>query len=176
MSYLIVDMDDTLIMTTAANNMAYIEAIEQVLDINLQPLTPLNMRLTDEVVTQIFSSLAPHMQGKIKAKKNKLYLGYLSNTNVNDRAIREIENHKDSIIVLLTNASRERAEATLKYHRLEKLFHHRLYNEEKGKNKFQYFFETLDAHPTDCYILEDDASQITLALEVGIPVSQIIPI
>lgn len=174
--YLVVDLDDTLIMTRNANNLAYIEAIREVCRINLLPILGKRIRLTGEIIDAIMENSTDALIDKVKKLKKEKFRKFLHLTYLNNKVINIINRHSDKNLVLLTNSSKERAITTLAYHQLESFFHSYIFNDPQNGNKYLHLIHHLDANPHDCIVLEDDPIQIGHALSVGIPQTQIIKI
>lgn len=170
---LVVDLDDTLVMTSIANRMAYVEAIRQTVGIDLDPICP-NIRLTKHVINQIFRESkwlnSTSLIQEIKKRKDEIYPDFLPYTYVNQSVIKLIRSRVDLTPVLLTNACPLRAIQTIDFHGLGNTFALYIYNEDPIKqSKFAYLLSHVSVHPASCIIVDDDVEQLSFAISVGIP-------
>lgn len=163
--YLVIDLDDTLVMTSRANSLAYMHALREQEGINLSPVWGGHIRLTFGVMKQVLLNLDTKRLASLKQRKDILYHSYLHDTQVNQKVLKLMEQHRTLTPILLTNSEEGRAVATLKYHQLHKYFAQILFC--KGGNKYQYLLEQLDTTADLCLIVENELAQIKLAYQIG---------
>ena len=171
-STLSIDMDSTLIFTNKANFLAYKEAVFSICALTIKEnysgrfdRYKLKTLLPNETNDTIY---------KIIHLKKKIYKKYLYLTKPNNELIYFLNNQKNKKIILNTNASKERGYKLLKYHNLLNLFHKILYN--KQDNKYKNLLNLFHLRPKEILVFEDEQKEITKALQVGIPIDNIIKI
>ncbi|PKT82701.1 HAD family hydrolase [Helicobacter winghamensis] len=171
---LVFDLDGTLLQTDRANNLAYYDAIEKVIKSPPPPSINRIKRITLKDLEKIalFSDLKLK---EIKNLKDSSYFKYLEYTFLNHNLFDIVlQFYQKNQIILLTNASRNRAKLLLEYHRIEKYFSHTFYNEYG--NKFLNCIEFLQLNAKDMLVFENEKLQVENALCAGITKDRIIQI
>lgn len=169
--YLIVDFDDTLVLTSQANSLSYIKALEEFAGIDLMPMYDSKQRLTIDVLSSILLRWNEATLTELKQRKERLYIDYLYLTAVSESVLQLIREHPNKIPILLSNANRPRLLSTLAYHRLQDCFDCIEVNPHPKENKYSYLLNKYQLNPMQCYVLEDDEHQLALATLAGIPES-----
>lgn len=169
--YLIVDFDDTLVLTSQANSLSYIKALEEFAGIDLMPMYDSKQRLTIDVLSSILLRWNEATLTELKQRKERLYIDYLYLTVVSESVLQLIREHPNKIPILLSNANRQRLLSTLAYHRLQDYFDCIEVNPHPKENKYSYLLNKYQLNPMQCYVLEDDEHQLALATLAGIPES-----
>lgn len=174
--YLIVDFDDTLVLTSQANSISYIKALWELAGINLMPIYDGKQRLTIEVISSILLRWNEVALTELKQRKEKLYLDNLDLTIVSESVLNLMREHATKIPILLSNSNRSRLFSTLAFHGLQDCFVYIEVNPDPEENKYKYFLSKYQLNPLQCYVLEDDDHQLSLATLAGIPKSNQIKI
>lgn len=173
--FFIFDLDNTLVYTDSANNMAYKEAIQVVMNINY--ITSDNKRITRIELPNMLPECSHEQFSKIILYKEKVYPKYFSQTTLNTNLLKLLillhTNRCETI--LLTESRRNRAIALCEYHGLMKYFSHCFFLENyNGKSKYCFLSE-LGINAADCVLFENGKKHIQID-SIKIPESNIIQI
>lgn len=157
------DIDDTLIHTNLANFLAYQKAIYEVKNVLISPALLKNR--CDKTLLLDFKPNKRESE-RIKALKDKFFVGFLSFTKINDLMLwfMRILQEKFSVI-LVTNAKYQRIETLVKYHKLENL--PAIFYNPQG-NKYKNCIEKFSLNAEFMTIFEDNDKEIKCAKKVGI--------
>lgn len=177
-TYLIFDLDGTLIDTDEANFLSYQEAIKKVKNIDLKSLYKNNERFTREKLNLIVPNLAVEEFEKIIEIKTNLFYKYLQNTKLNTSILEIIKKiSKTNKIILATNGHKIKANLLLKHYGLFDLFDKKYYKENythSENNKYKYILDDLNATPNSVVIFEDNQYEIKKAILLNVPSKNII--
>ena len=175
---LIFDLDGTLVNTDEVNLLAYKDAIQKILDIDLALLHENEERFTREKLCSIIPNLQSQEYEKIIEMKNSVYENYLHKSKVNIFVLKIIDKFsKTNKIILATNSHKDRANMVLRYHGLTNSFDNIFYKEDykNQRNKFEHVFSCLNIYdPSLALIFEDDVNEISKAKLLGIPDENIV--
>lgn len=170
----LIDLDNTLIYTDRANNLAYEKAMKETLKSalgnelfsNLQTKTS---RITRETLSQL-NSLDTYSLEKIIRLKEDFYHHFLFATKSNEKVINDIikticfnnrTQPESTQKILVTNCSASRANALLDYHQLNNYFQQSIFC-PNIPNKFEFALNRLAKNISHkhIFILDDDIRQI----------------
>ena len=177
-TYLIFDLDGTLVSTNEANFLSYQEAIKNVKNIDLNLIYDKKERFTRDKLNIIIPDLTVQEFKEIIILKTNLFQKYLKHTVLN-ASISEIINNFYTInqVILATNSHKIKADSLLKYYNLFNIFDKKYYKEsyiESKDNKYQYILNDLNIAPSNAIIFEDDHNEIYKAISLGILSTNII--
>jgi len=176
-TYLIFDLDGTIIDTDKANLLSYQKAIKKVRNIDLQLLYESHERFTRKKLNLIIPNLAVQEFEKIIEMKTNIFQKNLKYTILNT-SILEIINKfsKSNKIILATNSHKIKADLLLNHYDLFNLFDKKYYKEDytNKNNKYQYILDDLNISPNNIMIFEDNQNEIIKAIDLGIPSENII--
>jgi len=177
-TYLIFDLDGTIIDTDKANFLSYQEAVKKVKNMELKSLYKGNERFTREKLNLIIPNLTIKEYEKIIKIKTDAFDKYLKNTKSNNAILEIIKQFSQTNkIILATNSHAIKANLLLKYYNLFNIFDKKYYQESylKSKdNKYQYILNDLNVTPSNVIIFEDNHNEIDKAINLGIPSENII--
>jgi len=173
--FFIFDLDNTLIYTDIANNMAYKEAIQVVLNNSL--VTSDIQRITRIELANMLPECSQEQLSKIILYKENIFPNYLGQTTLNTNLLKILVllhiNRCETI--LLTECRRNRAIALCKYHGLMNYFSQCYFLENyNGKSKYCFLSE-LGINAADCVMFENGKKHIQIN-SIKIPESNIIQI
>lgn len=116
------DMDNTLIKTDKANNLAYSEAISSVMGVKYT--IDSNDRFTRNQLKSIFPILTESQIGEIVARKERCFETYLKETELNKNLFRIVKrlHNEGRQTILLTNCHSCRAISLCNYYNITKYF------------------------------------------------------
>jgi len=164
--YLVVfDLDGTLIDTDRSNNMAYKQAV---FDVIHKQISLDGMRITRETIQPLLN-IDEQTMFKIVTRKELLFSNYLHLTLPLPGLflLRYLNGPRK---VLLTNARRNRAEMVLRYYHVLALFDKRYYKEDySGNSKFEYLLNSYNDNPNKIILFENDSNMIQDAIRKGFP-------
>ncbi|WP_188110028.1 HAD hydrolase-like protein [Sulfurimonas hydrogeniphila] len=176
--HLLFDLDGTLIDTDEANFLAYKEAVKQVKNIDLDLLYQSDERFTREKLRVIIPNLTAKEFKRIIEIKTNVFYKYLQNTKLNIAIVEVIKQFaKTNKIILATNSHKRKANLLLKHHSLSDIFYEKYYKENYTSvenNKYKYILDDLNAQPNDVVVFEDTKDEITKAMLLNIPSTNII--
>jgi len=177
-TFLIFDLDGTIINTNDANFLAYKEAIQQVRNLNLMAIYQSTERFTREKLESIIPDLKIQEYEEIIDVKNNVYNRYLQKTKIITATLEIINKYsKTHQIILATNSHKQKANLLLDYHNLSTIFKNKFYKEDYNNqniSKFKYAMDYLKISPNLVVIFENDKSEITQAQLAGIPAKNIV--
>ena len=168
---IIVDLDGTLIDTDLANNLAYKEAIKDVLNNKYAFSFDVN-RITRK---DIKNNIIHHKYyEKIITIKNIYYEQFLDRTRVNKNLLTVLYNIPTEKLILATRGGKRRALQLLEYHNIKDYFY-LLYFKEDFKNelKVKFLSDFLNIEYKDIFIIEDSEDEINSSISIGFPVNNI---
>lgn len=170
------DFDGTLIDTDYANFLAYKKAINTVLNKSIS--FKKNERFTRDKIIKIFPDLTKEKINEIIKKKEYFYKEFLPETSPN-KTLCEVLNKfsRTNTTVLVTNCRKDRAFMILNYYNLEKKFSEIFFRQNNGTkriNKFQNAITKLGYSSTSILVFENEQSEISDAINAGIPKENII--
>ena len=175
-SILFFDLDDTLVYTSNANSLAYIKAIQQVIQLDVDFYFRSNNRFTRDVLKKEIPNLDEEKYERIIELKEKFYIEYLSETKLNNALVNVLKKYsKINETILVTNCREERAVTTLNYHGLIDDFTYKFYRQEKDR-KYEYALNYLQISPISVIAFENEESEIKAAILAGILSENIISI
>ena len=175
----LIDLDNTLIHTNRANNLAYEKAIKDLFKGNRgehiysQIFRASNGRITKQDL--IKNKLCLNDIDKIVIAKNDCFKYFLFATRRNDnlyKKLQEIKRQEDTSITLVTNANKQRANELLAYYETYSLFENVIYCGGID-NKYEYAINELfplniyDFKIEQAHIFDDDYQQILNAKKYG---------
>lgn len=112
----LVDLDNTLIFTNAANNAAYLSAAN-----SLGFSTLFSKHNQFRITRTDLTSLSESVQQKIIIQKQKIYHSFLNQTILNEALFQLLKNSNRDVF-LVSNADENRASSLIEYHHLHDLF------------------------------------------------------
>lgn len=172
------DMDNTLIKTNKANNLAYFEAISllpgvQNYDINYDE------RLTREKLKTIFPDLTSTQLCEIIARKEQYFESHIKETELNHNLMMLLKQHyyKDHHTILLTNSRARRAISLCNHYKLTKYFVRRFFYEDYCIGNKYTFLKSLGYDLQNIVLYENDGCRaLEEAAANGINIERIIKI
>lgn len=175
----LIDLDNTLIYTNRANNLAYEKAIKDLFKGNRgehiysQLFEASNGRITKQDLSK--NKICSSNIDKIVIAKNDCFKYFLFATRINDdlyKKLQEIKHHENTFVTLVTNANRQRANELLAYYETYSLFENVIYCGGID-NKYEYAINKLFIHNIydfkieQVHIFDDDFQQILNATKYG---------
>lgn len=178
---LIFDLDGTLVDTDTANLLSYKDAIQQIMQININLSHYSNQRFTRKILKKVVPRLSDMKYNEIIALKNKLFDKYLNKTKLNDITFEILQKYSGiNTIVLSTNSHKERVIKVLKFHNILDKFNYRFYKDDieskKEISKFEYAIKKIKILPSHMIIFENEQLEINIALSLGVSPENIISI
>lgn len=177
--YLLIDLDNTLVFTNEANNLAYRRAIEDIAQIKIsdEQYRLIISSMSDGRITEIgfydiiFEILNMGLDvPKIAAYKNKIYPAFISHIQKNEVLISLLETAKANpyiTTILVTNANPRRVIPILDFFNLERLFD-RIFYTNGSSNKYPLVISQLGLELDSLVIMDDDQHQLRLAKLFGV--------
>lgn len=153
------DMDNTLIKTNKANNLAYSEAIKLVLGVKYD--VDHDERFTRGKLKTIFPNLTETQFSEIVARKEQCFESYIKETELNHNLFMLLKrlHHEGCHTILLTNSRSRRAICLCNYYNLTKFFVRRFFYEDCADNKYSLLKSLgYDLQNVVLYENEDDSS------------------
>ena len=129
-------MDNTLIKTNKANNLAYSKAISSVLGVKYS--IDSSKRFTRNKLKALFQDLTQTQLSEIVARKERYFESYFKETELNQNLFRLLKclHHEGCHTMLLTNCHSGRAIKLCNYYNLTKYFVQRFFQEDCLENKY----------------------------------------
>jgi len=140
-TYLIFDLDGTLIDTDEANFLSYQEAIKNIKNIDLKSIYNSSERFTREKLNLVIPNLTVQEFKKIVELKTNIFQKNLKYTVLNTPIFQIIDKFsKTNKIILATSSHKIKADLLLNRYDLFNLFDKRYYKESyiNQNNKYQY--------------------------------------
>lgn len=172
------DMDGTLVDTNFANYLSYKKAIESVIqsvpNISYNP----DKRFNRSVLKSVIPNLKETKYEKIIQEKERYNADFLPKTRLR-KSVTDIlfKYSKTNKCILITNCRKERALITLNYFDLtdkfSNIFYRQLDDNQKKINKYQNAISCLNISPRAVIVFENEKSEISDAIEAGIPAKNI---
>jgi len=170
------DLDGTLVETNHANFLAYNKAINTILNKNIR-YNP-DERFTRKKLRTTFPYMTKAQLNNIIEIKEKFYKDFLSKTKLNQKVYNLLNKYsKTNKTILVTNCRKNRALMILQHYNLEKKFEKlffRQIDKNKKVNKFKKTISYLDIIPQNIIVFDNNQSEISDAIDAGIPQENII--
>lgn len=175
---LVFDLDGTLVNTDMVNYLAYKEAIQQILGVDLAIAHNKNERFTREKLFLVVDNLTDLQYKKIIKMKNAMYHKYLSQSNVNASVVNIIERFiNTNKIILATSGRKNRAVMVLQHHGLTNIFDYMFFKEDYNqKSKFLHVINYFGVSSNLIFVFENDNDEIRKAIVSGVPSRNIVKV
>ena len=169
------DMDNTLIKTDKANNLAYSEAIKSILGVNSNHCS--NKRFTRTDLKELYPELNQDQFDEIITRKERFFEAHLKDTELNDNLVCILKRlHKGGCrTILLTNSRSGRAISLCNYYNLTKYYDQRFFYEDCDGKKYS-LLKSLGYDLNNVVLFENEEPPSTEALSSGIKLEKIIKI
>lgn len=174
----LIDLDNTLIYTDRANNLAYEKAIKDLLKIEgyklFEELSSISTgRITKQTLAQLL--INKDMIQRIVTLKNECFENFLFATEGNLILLNELDNLKmQGHLILATNANKRRALEIIDYYKLRNYFK-QIICCKGSENKYEYVMSHLrnnvelgDFFVGKIFIFDDDVKQLFNAYTSGV--------
>lgn len=174
-SIFVFDMDNTLIKTDKANNLAYSEAISSVLGVNYNIEN--EKRFTRNELKELFPQLTQTQINEIIDYKEKCFESYLYETELNNNlfSILKCLHQEGHHTILLTNCHSGRAISLCNFYNLTKYFVQRFFYEDCIDNKYT-LLKSLGYDLQNVVLYENDEASSSEAVTNGINLDKIIKV
>lgn len=177
---LIFDLDGTIVNSDEANFLAYADATNVTLGMDIVKTCTDQERFTRQRLKKIIPGLSNSNFERIVQLKEQIFPSYLHMTREITCVTHIIRTFfQTCTVVLSTNSSEYRANITLVHHGLFNIFNHRFYRTDPSRsteNKYIHAITVLNTNPSLCFAFEDDPAEIQAAISAGIPQVNIIHI
>lgn len=169
------DMDNTLIKTDKANNLAYSEAISSVLGVNCNIEN--GKRFTRNELKELFPQLSQAQIDEIIDRKEKCFGSYLNETELNTNLFNLLKRlrQKGLHTILLTNSLSSRAISLCNFYNLTKYFVQRFFNEDCIDNKYN-LLKSLGYDLQNVILYENEEASYLEAVTNGINLDNIVKV
>lgn len=170
----IFDLDNTLVYSDFANNIAYREAVKNVIGADLEIC---RTRITRDNIAMQFPNLSATEISKVIQEKEHQYEKHINKTILNTALVDVLKymKGKNMSSILLTYSSKHRAEQLLRFHGISNLFSAKYYKEDyEGKSKYKYATTTLGLNGSDIILFENEQEGMCEAVSDGIAQKNII--
>lgn len=169
------DMDNTLIKTDKANNLAYSEAISSILGVNCN--IEKGKRFTRNELKELFPNLTETQIDEIIDHKEKCFESYLNETELNTNLFSLLKRlHQEGLhTILLTNCHAGRAISLCNFYNLTKYFLQRFFYEDCLDNKFT-FLKSLGYNLQNVVLYENEETSSLEAITNGINLDKIVKV
>ena len=169
------DMDNTLIKTDKANNLAYSEAIRSVLSVNCN--TENGKRFTRNELKDLFPQLTQTQIDEIIDRKEKSFESYLNETELNNNlfSILKCLHQEGHHTILLTNCHSGRAISLCNFYDLTKYFVRRFFYEDCLGNKYT-LLKSLGYDLQNVVLYENEEVSSSEAVTNGINLDKIVKV
>lgn len=167
------DLDNTLIMTDDANNLAYADAVQTV--VGVKPQLATSTRYTRNDLRTSFPQLTDDQFDRIIETKQGLFGSYIDKTvlNVNLARILRMLSQNGNETILLTSCHRKRAIQLCKHYDIHQFFSHHYYYEDCQYDKYSFLrSEGFDLQSV--VLFENDQISSNEAVQKGIVKDNII--
>lgn len=162
----LVDLDNTLVFTDAANNAAYLSAADS---LGFPTLFPSHSQF--RITRADLTSLSESDQQKVLSQKQKIYHSFLNQTVLNEPLFKLLKNSNRDVF-LVSNADENRANSLIEYHHLRYLFKEKIFC-PAIPNKYEFALKKLNLLPDSVLIFDDDELQLQQAATLGLQPSQL---
>ena len=175
---LVFDLDGTVVNTDMVNYLAYKEAIQQIIGLDLLITHSKDERFTREKLISTIDNLTDLQYENIIEMKNGIYQKYLPMSKVNACVIGVIEKYSNNNkIILATSSRKNRAEMVLQHHGLTNNFDYIFFKEDYNqKSKFLHVVNYFGVSVSLIFVFENDNNEIRKAILSGIPDKNIVRI
>ena len=169
------DMDNTLIKTDKANNLAYSEAIRSVLSVNCNIEN--GKRFTRNELKDLFPQLTQTQIDEIIDRKEKSFESYLNETELinNLFSILKCLHQEGHHTILLTNCHSGRAISLCNFYDLTKYFVRRFFYEDCLGNKYT-LLKSLGYDLQNVVLYENEEVSSSEAVTNGINLDKIVKV
>lgn len=169
------DMDNTLIMTDRANNIAYSEAISSVMGVKFDICD--SERFTRNQLKTLFPELTQSKFCEIVARKEICFTSHLQETELNHNLFNKLKQlyGEGGHTILLTNSHSARAINLCNYYNLTKYFARRFFREDCLDNKYS-LLKNLGYDLENVVLFENEKDSSSEAIANGIKLEKIIKI
>ena len=169
------DMDNTLIKTDKANNLAYSEAIRSVLSVNCNIEN--GKRFTRNELKDLFPQLTQTQIDEIIERKEKSFESYLNETELNNNlfSILKCLHQEGHHTILLTNCHSGRAISLCNFYDLTKYFVRRFFYEDCLGNKYT-LLKSLGYDLQNVVLYENEEVSSSEAVTNGINLDKIVKV
>lgn len=169
------DMDNTLIKTDKANNLAYSEAISSVLGVNCNIEN--GKRFTRNELKELFPQLSQSQINEIIDRKEKCFESYLNETELNTNLFNLLKRlrQKGFHTILLTNSHYSRAISLCNFYNLTKYFVQCFFNENCIDNKYT-LLKSLGYDLQNVILYENEEASSLEAVTNGINLDNIVKV
>lgn len=172
------DLDNTLVKTDRANNLAYQEAIKSVAGVDLT--LDMDKRFTRSDLMKMFS-LSEMQKGVIISEKERLFERYIGETALNENLVYELDRlHREGCrTILLTHSRKSRALQLCYYYNLSGFFDCQYFNEDYLRYGFENKYSFLQSRGYDLrsiILFENEDSPKREAVGNGVKEGNIIKI
>lgn len=169
------DMDNTLIKTDKANNLAYSEAISLVLGVKYDIAH--GERFTRDRLKTVFPNLTETQFSEIVARKEQCFESYIKETELNHNLFMLLKrlHHEGYHTILSTNSRSGRAISLCNYYNLTKYFVRRFFYEDCIDNKYT-LLKSLGYDLQNVVLYENEEDSSSEANASGINLEKIIKV
>ena len=169
------DMDNTLIKTDKANNLAYSEAIRSVLSVNCNIEN--GKRFTRNELKDLFPQLTQTQIDEIIDRKEKSFESYLNETELNNNlfSILKCLHQEGHHTILLTHCHSGRAISLCNFYDLTKYFVRRFFYEDCLGNKYT-LLKSLGYDLQNVVLYENEEVSSSEAVTNGINLDKIVKV
>lgn len=169
------DLDNTLIKTDVANNLAYSAAIHQV--VNQEYVIDFAKRFTRSELHRLIPVLSQYQIERIVAIKEQLFGSYICKTILNKDLVNilKLQYKSGEHTILLTNSRSERAIQLCSYYNISQYFTQSFYYEDCRGNKYS-FLKSKGYDIRNIILYENDEFSIKDAIDNGIYLENIIKV
>lgn len=174
-SIFVFDMDNTLIKTDKANNLAYSEAISSVLGAKYS--IDSGKRFTRIELKKLLPTLTQIQYNEIVARKEKCFESYLNETELNKNLFNLLKclHQEGHHTILLTNCHSGRAISVCNCYNLTKYFVQRFFYEDCLGNKYS-LLKSLGYELQNVVLFENEDTASSEAVTYGINFEKIIKV
>ena len=174
-SVFVFDMDNTLIETDKANNLAYSEAISLVLGSKYD--IDHGERITRGKLRAAFPDLTRAQLTEIIARKEQCFESYFKDTKLNQNLFMLLKDlhSAECHTILLTNSHSERAVSLCDYYNLTKYFDRCFFHEDSLGNKYT-FLQSIGYDLQNVILYENEEGPASEANANGINTEKIIKV